>query len=70
MNADLATQVVEAVIVKPGDTLVISLPQVIDPRQLDEFTEAVRAKLGDEVKVFVLGGAVGVYVLRAGEVAE
>lgn len=66
----VATQVVEAVVVLPGDTLVVSLPSARDLSEVDRYAEMIKSKLGDDVKVLVLGGAIGIHVLRPAEVAS
>lgn len=68
--ADVATAVVEAIVVHPGDTLVISLPETLDQKQFTEYVELLGARFDDGIKLVMLGGAIGIYVLRPGEVAE
>ena len=59
----VVTQVIEAVVVHPGDILVVSLA-VTSQSEIAQFGTDLRARLGPDVIVVVIGGAVSIDVLR------
>jgi hypothetical protein len=66
VDAEVA-RIVEAAVVHPGDTLVVSIGHAQSPAQLAEFADGLRANLPESVKVAVLGGDIQVHVLRTGD---
>lgn len=49
--------------VKPGETLVVKIPESLTAQQVGVVAEAVRDQLPDGVKVLVLGGSVELEVI-------
>jgi len=64
MDTETVEKVLEAVVLLPGDTLVVSFGEHVEPRELDAFTADMRARLGEDVRVVAIGGAVNIHVLR------
>jgi hypothetical protein len=53
---DLATAITQAVVVHPGDNLVIGVHADVDPAQLKQLSDGISDQL-DGVKVLVIAGA-------------
>lgn len=66
--------VVEAAVLRPGDTLLVRVGPRMSAQSVNEFSEHIRAKFKDQVPdvaVFVVGGGIEqMLVYRPGEVIE
>jgi hypothetical protein len=67
--AEDAVRIAEACVVRPGDVLVLSVDGVVTMAEFEELVAHVRKDLPETIKMLVLGGAIHLHVLRAGEIA-
>ena len=59
--------IVDAAIVRPGDTLMISLPPNTTPEAMADLATKLREKLGDEVGFLFIPVGATAHVLRPGQ---
>lgn len=60
-------QIIEAAIVRPGDTVMLSQPPHWTADQMNEIATHLRERLGDEVGIIFVAPGAQAYVLRPGQ---
>lgn len=68
--AEDVARIAEAVVVRPGDTLVLALGADVNPAQMESFVEQIKHRLPEGVTPLVVDGDIHLYVLRPGEAVE
>ena len=58
-----------AIVVRPGDTLVMVLPDTMTTQETEEAFQVVKERLPDDCRAVIVGGSIRVHVIR-GKVSD